>query len=98
MTLPRSSRRLRTPSSSSALTTAAFNLATTSAGVPFGAKIAFHAARKRATIPVHVENPSALKQMPALPSRHLLFAFRPWPNRPRPAAHRRRLALGLDEH
>ena len=42
-TLPRSSRRLRTFSSSSALATAAFSLATIAAGVPFGAKIAFQA-------------------------------------------------------
>src|SRR6188768_1627995 len=34
ITLPRSSRRLRTPSSSSALTTAAFSLAAIGAGVP----------------------------------------------------------------
>src|SRR3954451_3194779 len=43
MSDPSSSRRLRTFSSSSALLTAAFNFASTGAGVPFGAKIAFHA-------------------------------------------------------
>src|SRR5436305_14709483 len=43
MSEPRSSRRLRTFSSSSALAAAAFNLARIGAGVPFGAKIAFQA-------------------------------------------------------
>src|SRR3954470_8173009 len=40
---PRSSRRLRTFSSSSALDAAAFNFARIGAGVPFGPKIAFQA-------------------------------------------------------
>jgi hypothetical protein len=40
---PRSSSRLRTFSSSSAFAAAAFSLARIGAGVPLGAKIAFHA-------------------------------------------------------
>src|SRR5436305_14811107 len=43
MSDPRSSRRLRTFSSSNALPAAAFSLARIGAGVPFGAKIAFQA-------------------------------------------------------
>src|SRR5437879_13665968 len=51
ITLPRSSRRLRAPSSSSALHAAALSLAMTGAGVPIAANIALHARAWRAGEP-----------------------------------------------